>query len=54
MNAEPTETREPLADDITAEQIQQLIDERTGTGATNCEVVTENNKRILVCKYPPL
>ncbi len=54
MNAETTETREPLADDITPEQIKQLIDERKGTGATSCEVVTENNKRILVCQYPPL
>ena len=54
MNPQSRETREPLADDITKEQIKQLIDERKGTGATSCEVVTENNKRILVCQYPPL
>ena len=54
MNAEPRVTRQPLADDITEAQIQQLIDERTGTGATSCEVVTENNQRVLVCQYPPL
>ncbi len=54
MNSQPRVTRQELADDITAEQIQQLIDERTGTGATSCEVVTENNQRFLVCQYPPL
>ena len=54
MNAETTETREPLADDITLEQIEQLIEERKGTGATSCEVVTENDKRIIVCQWPPL
>ena len=54
MNAETTETREPLAADITAEQIQQLIDEKISTGATSCEVVTENDQRILVCQWPPL
>ncbi len=54
MNPQPRKTREPLADDITTEQIQQLIDERKGTGATSCEVVTENGERFLVCQYPPL
>ena len=54
MNAEPTVTREPLAAGITAEQIQQLIDEKIGTGATSGEVVTENDQRFLVCQWPPL
>ncbi len=54
MNAKTTETREPLADEITPEQIKQLIAERKGTGATSCEVVTENDKRFLVCRFPPL
>ena len=54
MNPQTRETRESLADDITPEQIQELIAERTGTGATSCEVVTENNQRFLVCQYPPL
>ena len=54
MNSQSRETREALTDDITPEQIQQLIDERVGTGATSCEVVTENNQRILVCQFPPL
>ncbi len=54
MNPQSRETREPLADDITEAQIQQLIDKRTGTGAASCEVVTENDQRILVCQWPPL
>ncbi len=54
MNSQPTETREPLADEITPAQIQQLIDEKEEAGATSCEVVTENNQRFLVCQWPPL
>ncbi len=54
MNPQSRETREPLADDITTEQIQQLINERKDTGATSCEAVTEDNKRFLVCQWPPL
>ncbi len=54
MNSQPAETKEPLAANITSAQIQQLIDERKGTGATSCEVVTENGERFLVCQYPPL
>ena len=47
-------TKDELADDITEAEIQQLIAEAIGDGATGCEVVTENNKRFLVCHYPPL
>ena len=47
-------TKEELADEITPEEIQQLIDEKKAAGATSCEVVTENNKRFLVCQWPPL
>ena len=54
MNSKPAETKEPLADDITAADIQKLIDERNQEGATSCEVVTENNQRFLVCQWPPL
>ena len=54
MNSQPRVTREPLADGLTPEQIQQAIDERRRTGATRCEVVTENGQSILVCQYPPL
>lgn len=54
MNAENTETREPLDDAITDDQIQRLIDERVATGAENCNVLTENGQRFLVCTYPPL
>ncbi len=54
MNSQPRVTRQELADDITAEQIQQLINERKDTGATSCEAVTEDNKRFLVCQWPPL
>ena len=52
MNSQPAETREELADDITPEQIQQLIAEEEQEGATNCEVVTENGKRFIVCQWP--
>ncbi len=54
MNPRTRETREPLADGITPAEIQKLIAERKGTGATSCEVVTENGNSILVCQYPPL
>lgn len=53
MSAEPTPTKEPLDDGLTPEQIQKLIDERKGAGATSCKVVTENKKRFLVCQWPP-
>ena len=54
MNSQPAETKEPLADDLTPAQIQALITERKSSGATSCQVVTENNKRVLVCQWPPL
>jgi hypothetical protein len=53
MPAQPTTTKEPLAERLTDGQIQGLIRERTGVGATGCQVVTENNQRFLVCQWPP-
>ncbi len=53
MNSKPAETKEPLADNITPEEIEKLKAERTREGAA-CRVVTENNKRFLVCQWPPL
>ena len=47
-------TREELAPNITEEQIQKLIAEKTRVGATRCEVVNEGGKRFLVCEFPPL
>lgn len=43
---------EELAVDITPEDIQKAIDIRKTVGATSCDVVTENNKRFLICLYP--
>ena len=54
MNSQPVETKEPMATEITDEQIQQLVSERTTSGATSCRVVTENNQRFLVCRWPSL
>ena len=54
MNSKSVETREPLADEITEEQIKQFIDEKKGAGATSCKVEKENDKRFLVCQWPPL
>ena len=54
MNSQPAETTEELADDITPEEIEKLKAEPTQEGATSCEVVTENDKRFLVCQWPPL
>lgn len=54
MNPEPTVTKEPLADDLTPAEIQALIDERIGAGATSCQAVTENGEKLLVCHWPPL
>ncbi len=54
MKSQPTETREALADDITAAQIEQLIAERKLDGTTSCKVVTENETRFLVCQWPLL
>jgi hypothetical protein len=48
-----TTTKEPLANELTDQEIQQLIDESKAVGATTCKVVTENNKRFLVCEWPP-
>lgn len=47
-------SKEELASAITADQIQDLIAERKGVGATSCEVILENGKRFLVCVFPPL
>jgi hypothetical protein len=53
VSAQPTTTKEPLAKELTDEQIRQLIDERKTAGATSCQVVTETNQRFLVCQWPP-
>ena len=53
MVSQTAQTKQPISDDITDEQIQQLIDERGRLGAT-CKVVKENNQRFLVCEWPPL
>lgn len=54
MNSEPVETKEPLSDEITPEQIQALIAERRNAGATSCVLVAESDQRFLVCQWPPL
>ena len=54
MSSQQAKTKEELPDEITPEQIQALIAEKKAAGATSCEVVTENNKRFLVCQWPPL
>ena len=54
MSSQPAETKEPLAEGITAEEIEKLIAERKEQGASSCEVVMENNERFLVCQWPPL
>ena len=53
MSAQPVTTKELLDEGLTEEQIQQLISERLGVGATSCEVVIENNQKFLVCQWPP-
>ena len=35
MSAQPVTTKEPLAEGLTEKQIQRLIDERKGVGATS-------------------
>ena len=54
MNSKPAETKEPLDDNITPAEVQKLITERKGAGATSCEEETENGQRFLVCQWPPL
>ena len=54
MNSQSADTKDELADDITEAEIEKLIAEAIEDGATGCEVVTENNKRFLVCHYPPV
>jgi hypothetical protein len=53
MSGKPVETREPLAPDISDDEIEKLKKEREGDGATRCDVVKENDKRVLVCQWPP-
>ena len=52
MASEPSHQRQPLADDITDEQIQQLIAEKERNGAENCRVVTEDGQRFLLWTWP--
>ena len=53
MNSKPAETRAELADEITEADIQKLTAEKKEEAAT-CKVVTENDKRFLVCQWPAL
>ena len=46
-------TKHPIGDSVTPEQIKKIIDERTPLGG-DCEEVTENGKRFLVCVWAPL
>ena len=54
MAGQAVTTKEPLAPEITPEQLQKLIAEKKRVGATSCKVVTEGNERFLVCEFPPL
>jgi hypothetical protein len=51
MTEKPTTTEQPLAHDLTEQDIQRLIRAREREGAT-CKVVTKNNRRFLVCQWP--
>ena len=53
MNGQPSETREPLDDGLTDEEIQKLITERTEEGG-DCRVTEEGGQRVLICKWSPL
>lgn len=53
MSSQPIETREPLDESITEEQIQQLIAERAAEGM-ECRVEAEGGQRVLVCVLPAL
>ena len=49
-----TSTKEPLAEDLTNEEIQKLITERKTVGATEVRIVIEDGKRFLVTVWPAL
>lgn len=53
MNTQPKPIKEQI-DDLTDEEIKQLIAERKEEGATSCVVVTEDGHKYLVTQYPPL
>lgn len=46
-------TNEPLDDEISEEEIQQLIAERESQGAS-CQVENKDGGRVLVCDWPDL
>lgn len=52
MNGGTTTIKRPLADGITEKEIAKLKAECAEENAVSCEVVTENNKRYLVCEWP--
>ena len=54
MAGQAVTTKEPLAPEITDEQLQKLIKEKKRVGAASCQVVTEGDQRFLVCEFPPL
>jgi hypothetical protein len=47
-------TREPIAEDLTNEEIQMLIKERRGAGATEVRIVVEGGQRFIVTEWPAL
>lgn len=54
MCGEDREKRQPIADDVTDEEIEKLIEQKKSAGARRCEVQIESGKRVLVCWWPPL
>ena len=54
MPSQASETKEPLSDQLTQDQIDKLIAERKAAGATSCQAVTESGQKFLVSQWPPL
>jgi hypothetical protein len=51
MSERGATTDEDLDENITPQQIEALIEERKGTGAIDCEVVTVGGKKKLRCQW---
>jgi len=47
-------TREPLAEDLSDAEIEQLTALRLAAGASGCEVQEDQGQRFLVCRWPPV
>jgi len=54
MTDEFREKRQPIASDVTDEEIARLIEQRKRAGAISCSVQVESGKRVLVCRYKKL